>query len=53
MDFTPVNIRDIKPGMKSLNVLFIVLEIGKYPFKWSNSCIFHKCIRYLNDLLYI
>ncbi|XP_054719188.1 SOSS complex subunit B2-like [Uloborus diversus] len=29
MDFTPVNIRDIKPGMKSLNVVFIVLEIGR------------------------
>lgn len=29
MDFNPVNIRDIKPGMKSLNVLFIVLEIGR------------------------
>ncbi|KAF8792770.1 SOSS complex subunit B1-like [Argiope bruennichi] len=29
MEFTPTNIRDIKPGMKSLNVLFIVLEIGR------------------------
>lgn len=29
MEFTAVNIRDIKPGMKSLNVLFIVLEIGR------------------------
>ncbi|KAG8194630.1 hypothetical protein JTE90_003106 [Oedothorax gibbosus] len=29
MEFTPTNIRDIKPGMKSLNVLFIVLDIGR------------------------
>ncbi|XP_035232297.1 SOSS complex subunit B1-like isoform X1 [Stegodyphus dumicola] len=29
MEFTPTNIRDIKPGMKSLNVVFIVLEIGR------------------------
>lgn len=41
MEPTPVNIRDIKPGMKSLNVLFIVLEIGKFlcAFKYFYSVI--------------
>ncbi|GFQ77226.1 hypothetical protein TNCT_488231 [Trichonephila clavata] len=29
MDLNPTNIRDIKPGMKSLNVIFIVLDIGR------------------------
>lgn len=28
----PTTIRDLKPGMKNLSIIFIVLEIGKEDF---------------------
>ena len=28
----PTNIRDLKPGMKNLSMIFIVLEVGMFAF---------------------
>jgi hypothetical protein len=33
----PMNIRDLKPGLKNVNLLFVVLDVGK--FELIKSCI--------------
>lgn len=36
MDLNVINIRDLKPGLKNLNLFFIVIEVGELSFAFCD-----------------
>lgn len=37
-------VKDLKPGLKNLNVMFIVLEIGEFRSDMQQFAVFFRCI---------
>lgn len=42
-------VKDLKPGLKNLNVMFIVLEIGEFRSDLQQFAVFFRCIPILHS----